>query len=75
MIAATCVRLAMMLGILTLLAGCMSESVYLRHPQTGKKAQCGPYMNAGIAASQSATIRERGCIEDYQRQGYERVME
>ena len=54
------------------LAGCStSDPVYLRHPQTGKKVQCGPYMNAGIWGLQSAKRRERDCIVDYQRQGYE----
>jgi hypothetical protein len=57
------------------LVGCTSDPAFLRHPQTGKKAQCGPYSVAGWAATQAATVRERGCIEDYQRQGYERVME
>ena len=70
-------RLLILIGILTLVAGCETDPVFLRHPQTGKKVQCGgPYPSEGDAASaQAATIRERDCIEDYQRQGYERVME
>ena len=69
-----CIRLVA--GMLVLLAGCsMSDPIYLRHSQTDKKAQCGPYMNAGIAGIQSAMVRERDCIVDYQRQGFERVME
>ena len=75
MSASICVRSVMMLGILAILAGCTTDPVLLRHPQTGKKVQCGPYSMAGGAAIQAATERERGCVADYQRQGYERVME
>jgi hypothetical protein len=75
MIAAINVRLAMMLGILTILAGCTSDPVFLRHPQTGKKAQCGPYNATGVANRMATVELERGCVADYHRQGYERVME
>ena len=62
------VRLVMMLG-LALLTGCTSDTVRLRHPQTGKTAQCGP--NRGMSSATAAGERER-CIEHYQLQGYER---
>jgi len=63
------VRLLLLIGALTLLTGC-TDAVLLRHPDTGKTVKCGPYtMSGGVVA------RERGCIEDYQRQGYKRVME
>jgi hypothetical protein len=69
-------RLLMLIGLLVLLSGCQTDPVLLQHPQTGKKVQCGPYSDTGNEASiGAATVRERGCIEDYQRQGYERVME
>lgn len=68
-------RLFSIVGILAILAGCMTDPVVLRHPQTGKKVQCGPYYTGTSADTLSAPIRERGCIEDYQRQGYERAME
>ena len=44
-------------------------------PQTGKTIKCGPYYMAGWVDKASAVARERGCIQDYQRQGYERVTE
>jgi hypothetical protein len=62
------VRFVMTLG-LALLTGCSSDTVRLRHPQTGKTAQCGP--NRGMSPETAAEQRER-CIEHYQRQGYER---
>ena len=56
------------------LAGCSTDPVLLRHPVTGKTVQCGPY-GATIAVQRiEALERERGCVQDYQRQGYERVM-
>ena len=62
-------RLLLLIGMLTLVTGCTS-AVHLRHSETGKTVKCGPYlMTGGVVA------RERGCIEDYQRQGYERVMD
>lgn len=68
-------RLLILVGMLTLLPGCMSDSVLLRHSQTGKTVKCGPYWMAGGADKATAVQRERGCIQDYQRQGYDRVME
>lgn len=68
--------LFILVGILALLAGCVRDAVILIHPQTGKEAQCGPYyftgMSSGIFSKGAAEERERDCISDYQRQGYER---
>ena len=68
-------RLLMLIGMLTLLAGCQTDPVHLRHPQTGKRVQCGPYPAYSFQHQMASANQERGCIEDYQRQGYERVME
>ena len=54
---------------LVLLTGCTSDTVRLRHPQTGRTAQCGP--NRGMSPETAAVQREH-CIEHYDRQGYER---
>ena len=62
-------------GMLTLLAGCMTDPVSLRHTKTGEKVQCGPYSAARGPTDETATILERNCIDLYQRQGYERVKE
>lgn len=53
------------------LAGCGTEPVYLRN-MAGAMVQCGPYDNRAIQSIASAD-RERQCITDYQRQGYERA--
>lgn len=59
--------------LLVLLSACATtDPVFLRHPQTGTVVQCGPYDFRPYQAAPSAML-ERGCIEDYQRQGYERV--
>ena len=66
------VRFVMILGLVVLTA-CASDTVRLRHPQTGKTAQCGPNrgMSPETAPETAAGERER-CIEHYQGQGYER---
>jgi hypothetical protein len=69
------VRLFTIIGALTLLVGCTSDEVHLRHPQTGKTVKCGPYSTTTREARFTAVEHERGCIQDYQRQGYERVMD
>ncbi len=55
-----------------------TEPVMLRHRETGQTVQCGPYRYSHLIHEQSprtAFARERACVEDYQRQGYERVPE
>jgi hypothetical protein len=64
---------AMLVALLALLAGCASTTpVIMRHPD-GRTAQCGPYSLVGIVNQIQARDRERDCIGDYQRQGYERA--
>jgi len=53
-----------------LVGGC--APVYLRHPDTGMTVQCGPDVE-DPASDHSARLLKRGCIENYERQGYERL--
>lgn len=50
--------------------GCTSP-VRLKHVD-GREAVCGPYYSLGIYYF-GATSRERGCVRDFQRQGFERT--
>ena len=62
------------LPVLLILAACqIVETVYLRHPQTGRVAQCGPYQGVGPQMGAVNVVQQRGCIEDYRVQGYVRV--
>jgi hypothetical protein len=55
-------------------AACTPDPPLLRNPHTGKTVRCGPYPFHGPPGSDySAPRYERECIEDYERQGYERV--
>ncbi len=57
-------------------AGCASsETVYLKHSAKGDTVKCGPYTVGGNIASAAATAQNelRYCINDFQRQGYERI--
>jgi hypothetical protein len=51
------------------LGGCTTETIYLRHSETGTLVQCGPY--TGGPANRNASLRY--CVADYQQQGYLRV--
>lgn len=60
-----------------ILAGCAAD-IRLRHPTTGRTAVCeGGYPTRGVAglANQTAKDLQMRCLDDYQRQGYERVPE
>ncbi len=59
-------------GMLALAACAYTDPVLLRHPETGKTVQCGPYPTGGIQAT-AAAMHEARCLDDYQRQWYERV--
>ena len=54
------------------IVGCSTTPVMLRHPRTGQTVQCGPYSWNEMRTG-NVTERERGCIEDFRRQGYERI--
>lgn len=59
-----------------LVSGCASsETVYLAHPATGERVQCGPYRVVGNANASAVTAQNelRYCVEDFQQQGYQRV--
>jgi hypothetical protein len=65
------ISVRLILGITLILAGC--TSAYLRHSETGETVKCGPYFG-DPESDHSARILQRGCIEDYERQGYERIV-
>ncbi len=69
------VRLQSLILVVVFLAACMpfaTEPVFLKYPQTGKIAQCGPYGYSAYTAT-AAALREEKCINDFQRQGYVRL--
>jgi hypothetical protein len=70
MIGIISVRFVMAMG-LALLSGC--APVYLHHPETGKTVECGSYFEDDPALDHSARLLKRGCIEDYERQGYDQM--
>jgi hypothetical protein len=55
------------------IVGCARPAVHLRHPGTGQAVTCGPYAAAGPIRSQTLGAQERACVEDYEKQGYQRV--
>ena len=71
-------RLATTTILTVMIAGCVasSEVVHLKHPVKGDVIKCGPYqVPASKRASASVTAQNelRYCVEDFQRQGYQRI--
>jgi hypothetical protein len=63
---------AALIGILISgMVGCSTKPILMRNPQTGEIMKCGPYYPGGGLGYR----RERDCIQDFQRQGWERVPE
>lgn len=54
-------------------AACARQTtpIVMKHPETGKIVQCGPYPASGIG-SIGTPDREAQCIRDYKGQGYVR---
>ena len=69
MIGIISVRFVTVVG-LALLSGC--APVYLHHHETGKTVKCGSYFD-DPASDHSARLLKRGCIEDYERKGYDQI--
>jgi hypothetical protein len=62
--------LCLVIAVASTLSGCVG-GVKLRHPATGQEATCGPYaLKYGIGYNELDR-----CLNDYQRQGYQRVAE
>lgn len=67
-------RLFSIVGIVVIATGCATEEVILRHPETHDIAKCGLFAAPTAADRLAAVSRTRECVEDYQRQGYERLL-
>jgi hypothetical protein len=64
-------HLRIMVAVSGLLLTACASDVRLRHPQTGKVAVCEGGYSYGIYAHFTQQKQFR-CIDDFQRQGYER---
>lgn len=58
-----------------LLTGCATTPVITLRHADGRVTKCGGLYASGGATETAAAIRESQCIQDFQRQGYERVPE
>jgi hypothetical protein len=67
--------MAIAVALLVAFAGCATTPIKMRNPQTGQVTQCGPYTNMHPFFPELSPHwkAERECINDYQRQGFERV--
>lgn len=69
------VQIVVLMFVLPIAQGCMTSAVTLRHPETKQTVRCGPYCCIYGARHTDAANRENRCLDDYQRQGFERVPE
>lgn len=60
-----------MIAFASLLAGC-TDAVEMRNAATGQVTQCGPFPSDMILGGDTQSAREARCVQDFQRQGYER---
>ena len=49
------------------------DAVTLKHPVTGEIVQCGPHTGLGKSSFAATAALQRGCIEDFKEQGFQRV--
>lgn len=54
------------------LAGCTTESIYMKNERTGAVVKCGS-PHANTLAEPAVQAREAQCIQDYKEQGFVRV--
>jgi hypothetical protein len=54
------------------LAAC-TDSIKMKNAQTAQIAQCGPYESDMWVGGNTRAQRETHCIQDFQRQDYERM--
>lgn len=67
-------RLITITAVLAAFAGCTTEQILLRHPQTNEIAKCGPFSAPTVADRVEGIKRTRECVEEYERQGYRRIL-
>jgi hypothetical protein len=53
--------------------GVQTDTAYMNDPATGKAVACGPYNIGQRYGGEYGAVLERGCIDDYARQGFVRV--
>lgn len=61
----------LILALLWMLVGGCTSAIHMRHPD-GRTAECGGAYAVGYHHF-AAADRDRDCVRDYQRQGFERV--
>lgn len=60
--------------VVTVWAGCATEEVLLRHPETHEIVKCGPFAAPTATDRVAAVKRTRECVEDYERKGFKRLL-
>lgn len=62
------------IAVALIVVGCVqTDTAYMKDPTTGKVVACGPYNIGQRFGGEYGATLERGCIDDYAKQGYVRV--
>jgi hypothetical protein len=59
--------------LLSLLAACSTEKIYMKNEATGATAKCGGHSMAFPIYATVASAHDSDCVQDYKEQGYVRV--
>jgi hypothetical protein len=65
--------LALLVVAAVLLVGCSLETIYLQHPDTKEVKSCDGSTYLSLVGRDTGAYLQRGCVADFQRQGYERM--
>jgi len=61
------------LGLIYSLAGCSTETIYMKNPTTGETATCGDHPLAFPIYATIAATHDQDCVNDYKSQEYVRT--
>jgi hypothetical protein len=66
-------RAVFLIAIVAVSLAACTESIKMKNTQTGQITRCGPYASVALGGGTNQAQREMQCIQDFQRQGYERM--
>ena len=66
-------RFFQLLAVAALIAGCATETIYMKNRTTGEIAKCGGHSLAFPIYATVASTHYEDCVNDYKEQGYFRV--
>ncbi len=66
-------RYLLLAGVAAGLAGCTTNSIIMKDPKTGERAECGRHNEFWALDVFINALREQSCVSDFQDQGWVRA--